>query len=70
MRRQLLGLGLVVGGHLVAQPDELVALLGQRRQDAVEVRQGGVRVVDVVEAGHGPADFSPRRRVAWRTTDS
>jgi hypothetical protein len=37
--RQLLGLGLLVGGHLVAQPDELVALLGERHQDPVEVGQ-------------------------------
>ena len=37
---------------LVAQADELGPLLGERRQDLVELGHGGVRVVDVVEAGH------------------
>ena len=41
------------GEHLVAQADQLRALRGQRRQDLIELRHGGVRVVDIVEAGHG-----------------
>ena len=40
------------GQDLVAQPDELGALLGEQAQDPVELGDGGVGGVDVVEAGH------------------
>ena len=42
------------GQDLVAQADQLGALLGEHADDPVELRHGGVGGVEVVEAGHRP----------------
>ena len=54
------------GQHLVAQPDELGALLGEQAHDPVELGDGGVGGVEVVEAGHRcdsspPVAYHPKR---------
>src|SRR5262249_37893505 len=44
----------VVGGrdHLVAEPDELGALVAQRLEDRPDLRDRLVRLVEVIEPGH------------------